>query len=68
MIVEYCDEMNRLINSYYSRDTLEEIITSRLNKSFNKYLEEIEEEFEEASANKRIQVLRALRKGLENER
>lgn len=64
--MQYIDDMNTLINAYRDRDVLEELITCRLNKSFSNYVEEIQEDFEDAASQSRIRVFQALRRSLKN--
>lgn len=65
--MKYIEEMNSLIDNYRTKFIMEEIVRDRLNKCFNKYLNEIESDYEEASSVNRIRVFKALKRGLKNE-
>lgn len=65
--MKYFDDMTQLIHYYTDRDIKKEIVADRLNKSFEVYLDDIQEDYDDASKQSLIRTLQALRRGLKNE-
>lgn len=66
--MRYFEDMTHLLNYYKSRDIEKDIVADRLNKSFAVYLDNIQDDYEDASKQSLIRTLQALRRGLKNER